>query len=136
MPLSENPVPFQLAVETVTLEELALRVPLWFCLLPTATPGKVMVVGLTASCELLTGGGPGVLAIFAVAQPAPKSKPSTRAVVKPLALNVTTFHLRRALRRLMAQIAFTQNVDELFGRCYSYCFNSHPGPQRNRRATA
>jgi hypothetical protein len=30
IPVSENPVPFQLAVETVTLEELALRVPLWF----------------------------------------------------------------------------------------------------------
>jgi hypothetical protein len=87
-----------------------------------------MVVGLTASCDLLVGGGWGLLAIFAVAQPAPKRSTSTRAVVKPLALNVTTFHFRRALRGLMAQIAFIQNVDELFGRCYLYCFNSHPSP--------
>jgi len=29
-PLTENPLPFQLAVETLTLVDPALRVPVWF----------------------------------------------------------------------------------------------------------
>ena len=49
MPLTENPVPFQLALETVTLFELALSVPAMFLLLPTFTVPKLSVVGLTAN---------------------------------------------------------------------------------------
>ena len=50
MPLTEKPVPFQLALETVTLEEPALRVPFKLWLLPTATLEKFKLAGLTASC--------------------------------------------------------------------------------------
>ena len=49
IPLTENPGPFQLALETVTLFELALSVPVMFLLLPTFTVPKFRVVGLTAN---------------------------------------------------------------------------------------
>jgi hypothetical protein len=54
MPLSEKPVPLQLALETVMLEELALRVPVKLWLLPTITLEKFRLAGLTVSCPELS----------------------------------------------------------------------------------
>jgi len=87
-----------------------------------------MLVGLTASCELLAGGGGGVLAIFVPAHPTLNSSTSITVVVKPLALNVKTFPFRRALRRQIAQIALVQNVDEQFGRLLVVFFQFAPRP--------
>ena len=50
MPVTENPVPFQLALETVTLFEVAFNVPVRFLLLPTFTLPKLRVAGFTVSC--------------------------------------------------------------------------------------
>src|SRR5207245_10122773 len=97
-----------------------------------------MLVGLTASCELLAGGGGGVLAIFVPAHPTPNSSTSITVVVKPLALNVKTFPFRRALRRQLAQLALVQNVDEQSGRVLVVFFHFARGPhnvmQERRRS--
>jgi len=54
MPLSEYPCPFHAADFTVISAVLAVRVPVWNLLLPTARLPKFIVAGATASCP---GGG-------------------------------------------------------------------------------
>lgn len=50
IPLTENPVPFHDAEETVTLEFFAVNFPVRVLLLPTATLPKLTVAGDTVSC--------------------------------------------------------------------------------------
>lgn len=92
IPLTEKPGPFQLALETVTLFELALSVPVMFLLLPTFTVPKLKVVGLMASCPELAPvptRGTEMLGLFALLDTAilPLSVPLAGGV--KLALKVT-----------------------------------------------
>jgi hypothetical protein len=89
IPLSEKPDPFQFAVETVTLEEVALSVPLWFWLLPTVTLAKFILAGLTASCMVPAGtGDDAVLAVFVAAQPTLNTVAKISAVFQLLRLGL------------------------------------------------